>query len=44
VLGITDRAIILERGSIVHRAESAALKQDRATLETFLGVADGSKH
>jgi branched-chain amino acid transport system ATP-binding protein len=45
VLGITDHAIILERGAIVHEADSAVLRQDRATLEMFLGVADGgSRH
>jgi branched-chain amino acid transport system ATP-binding protein len=42
ILGVTDRAVILERGSIVHAAESAALKADRATLETYLGVTDAS--
>jgi branched-chain amino acid transport system ATP-binding protein len=41
VLGITDYAIILERGTIVHQADSAVLKQDRATLETYLGVTEG---
>src|SRR5215471_9320108 len=39
ILGVTDRAIILERGMIVHEADSAALKADRATLEQHLGVA-----
>ncbi len=38
VLGVTDRAAILERGTIVFEGESAALKRDRAALETFLGV------
>jgi branched-chain amino acid transport system ATP-binding protein len=41
VLGITDRAIILERGTIVHQADSAVLKEDRATLEIYLGVTEG---
>jgi branched-chain amino acid transport system ATP-binding protein len=40
ILGITDRAMILERGSIVHAGESASLKADRAVLETYLGVTD----
>ncbi len=40
ILGVTDRAIILERGSIVHTADSAALMTDRAALETHLGVTD----
>jgi branched-chain amino acid transport system ATP-binding protein len=40
ILGVTDRAVILERGSIVHHGDSAALRADRAVLETFLGVTD----
>jgi branched-chain amino acid transport system ATP-binding protein len=40
ILGVTDRAIILERGSIVHAADSATLVADRAALETHLGVTD----
>ena len=39
VLAVTDRAAILERGAIVWQGESAALREDRATLETYLGVA-----
>ncbi|KIZ38302.1 MULTISPECIES: ABC transporter ATP-binding protein [Rhodopseudomonas] len=39
ILGLADRAVILERGAIVHDAASAALKSDPATLERFLGVA-----
>ena len=41
VLGITDQAIILERGMIVHQADSHVLKEDRKTLEAYLGVAEG---
>jgi branched-chain amino acid transport system ATP-binding protein len=41
VLGVTGRAAIIERGSIVYRGDSAALRGDRATLEKYLGVADG---
>jgi branched-chain amino acid transport system ATP-binding protein len=51
ILGVTDRAVILERGAIVHAADSPALLNDRAALETHLGVADarsrrfgGAKH
>src|ERR1700720_3923587 len=33
ILGVTDDAIILERGAIVHAAESAALSSDRGALE-----------
>jgi branched-chain amino acid transport system ATP-binding protein len=40
ILGITDRAVILERGSIVHQSDSASLRADRSVLETFLGVSD----
>ena len=38
VLGVTDRAIILERGAIVHAGASAGLAGDDATLERYLGV------
>jgi branched-chain amino acid transport system ATP-binding protein len=40
ILGVTDRAIILERGCIVHAADSITLAADRAALETHLGVTD----
>jgi branched-chain amino acid transport system ATP-binding protein len=45
ILGLADRVVILERGTIVHDATSAALKADPAVLEHFLGVAGaaGSK-
>jgi branched-chain amino acid transport system ATP-binding protein len=42
ILGITDRAAIIERGSVVHQADSAALKADRAVLESYLGVTEGA--
>src|SRR3954467_8234204 len=42
ILGLADRAVILERGAIVHDAASAALKADPAVLERFLGVAGKS--
>ena len=38
ILGVTDEAVILERGRVVHRAASAALREDAASLERFLGV------
>jgi branched-chain amino acid transport system ATP-binding protein len=38
ILGVTDQAIIIERGSIVYQGESSALKADRALLETYVGV------
>jgi branched-chain amino acid transport system ATP-binding protein len=40
ILGVTDYAIILERGCVVHSANSATLAADRAALETHLGVTD----
>jgi branched-chain amino acid transport system ATP-binding protein len=38
VLAMTGAAIILDRGRIVHAGESAALREDTAALDTFLGV------
>jgi branched-chain amino acid transport system ATP-binding protein len=40
ILGVTDQAIIIERGSVVHAADSATLLNDRVALETHLGVTD----
>jgi branched-chain amino acid transport system ATP-binding protein len=40
ILGVTNHAIILERGAVVHAADSATLAADRAALETHLGVTD----
>jgi len=40
ILGVTNHAIILERGSVVHAADSAVLMADRVALETHLGVTD----
>jgi len=40
ILGVTDRAVILERGCVVHAAASATLAADRAALEKHLGVTD----
>jgi branched-chain amino acid transport system ATP-binding protein len=40
ILGVTDNAIIIERGAVVHTAASATLAADRAALETHLGVTD----
>ena len=44
ILGLADRAVILERGTIVHDAASAALKADPAVLERFLGVSGAAVH
>jgi len=38
VLGVTDRAAILERGAVVYEGASAELAADRAVLESYLGV------
>jgi len=38
ILGVTDRAVILDRGRVVHEGASAALLSDPAALETHLGV------
>jgi branched-chain amino acid transport system ATP-binding protein len=37
-LSLTDDAIVLERGSIVHRARSQALLDDQATLDRLIGL------
>jgi branched-chain amino acid transport system ATP-binding protein len=38
VLPITDKAVVLERGRIVHQGPSAALSADPVLLEKWLGV------
>ncbi len=40
ILGVTDHAVILERGTVIYQSTSAALKGDRSVLETYLGVTD----
>jgi branched-chain amino acid transport system ATP-binding protein len=40
ILGVTDHAIIIERGAVVHAADSATLLNDRSALEIHLGVTD----
>jgi branched-chain amino acid transport system ATP-binding protein len=42
ILSVTDRAVILERGCVVHSANSTALAADRAALERHLGVTDSA--
>jgi len=44
VLGLADRVVILERGSVVHDAPSAALRADPAVLERHLGVTGAAAH
>jgi len=41
-LGLTQDAIIIERGMIAHRAKSADLLRDDATLERYLGLKLGA--
>ena len=38
VLSVTDRAVVIERGSVVYQGQSADLKADRAMLEKYVGV------
>ncbi len=38
VLGVTDQAVILERGAVVHQGTSAATAADEALLSRYLGV------
>ena len=44
ILAITDHALILSRGTIVHAATSAALRADAATLDRYLAVGGGRIH
>ena len=37
-LSLTEHAILLERGAIVHRARSADLLKDEATLDRYIGL------
>ena len=39
ILPITQRAVVLDRGAVVHEGESAALLRDPAQLEAWLSVA-----
>src|SRR5438094_7559188 len=43
ILGVTDRAAIIERGNIVHQADSAALATDATVLEKYLGVTQSER-
>jgi branched-chain amino acid transport system ATP-binding protein len=38
-LGYADRALVLERGAVVHAAAAQALRHDSATLERLVGMA-----
>jgi len=37
-LSLTDDAVVIERGAVVHRARSADFAQDAATLERYVGL------
>ena len=37
-LNLTRDAILIERGQIVHRARSAELRKDAATLDRYIGM------
>jgi branched-chain amino acid transport system ATP-binding protein len=37
-LALTEQAVVIERGSIVHRARSADFARDEATLERYVGL------
>ena len=37
-LSLTEQALLLERGAIVHRARSAELLKDHATLDRYIGL------
>ncbi len=37
-LSLTEHAILLERGAIVHRARSEDLLKDHATLDRYIGL------
>jgi branched-chain amino acid transport system ATP-binding protein len=41
ILPITDDAIVLERGRVIHRSTSAALAADKAALDRMLAVGAG---
>ena len=43
ILSVTDRAVILERGTIVHEAASADLRKQPEVLESYLGVGKAKK-
>ena len=44
ILGLADRAVILERGAVAYAASGAELMADDATLDRLLGVAGGVRH
>src|SRR6201994_2568492 len=41
ILGLADRVVVLERGSIVYDAPSSAVRENPAVIERHLGVSGG---
>jgi branched-chain amino acid transport system ATP-binding protein len=37
-LALTENAVVLERGSIVHRSGSRELREDHALLDRYIGL------
>ena len=42
-LSLTDSAIVIERGAVVHRAKSADMLNDAAVLDQFIGLKIGDR-
>src|SRR5215831_11683236 len=40
ILPVSDHAVLLERGMVVHDADSVRLRDDRTAFETYLGVTE----
>jgi branched-chain amino acid transport system ATP-binding protein len=43
MLALTERAVVLERGSVVYAGASAALAADAAAIERYIGLAGGAE-
>ena len=43
ILGVTDMALIIERGRVVHQSDSTSLQANRALLETYVGVTNAKR-
>ncbi len=43
ILGVTDQAIIIERGSVVYQGDSASLRADHSVLESYVGVTNTNR-
>jgi len=42
-LSLTENAIVIERGAVVHRAKSADMLRDAAVLDQFIGLKIGDR-